>query len=158
MGLERAAHNPLRFILARNFSRRPDRSRRPPPIGRGHEHSTKGTRVPRRRRSATGKLDDLDYCLRLATTYIELGEAMADRTANYQRVRFEDIQADPNKQLTALADFCQLRFSAAQMIKSAASIRPEPSEAWRQLPADSARELLSQHPIAAQLGYGADAT
>ena len=105
----------------------------------------------------TGKLHELEHCLRLATTYLEIGETLTALTNCYHRVHFEDVQANPNKSLTALADFCELRFTPEQMIRSAASIRPERSPTWQRLPAESAQELLSNYPIVAKLGYGGEA-
>jgi hypothetical protein len=104
----------------------------------------------------TGKIHDLDYCLRLVTTYIEWGENLAARTPHYRRVRFEDVQANPSKSLAVLADFCGLRFTTAQMIEASASIRPEKSPAWHDLPVENRRDLVSNYPIAARLGYGWD--
>jgi hypothetical protein len=86
-----------------------------------------------------------------------MGEALTALTNCYHRVHFEDVQANPNKSLTALADFCGLRFTPEQMIRSAASIRPERSATWQRLPAENAQELLSNYPIVAKLGYGGEA-
>lgn len=105
----------------------------------------------------TGKLHELEYCLWLATTYLEMGEALSGVTNCYHRVHFEEIQVNPSKSLTILADFCGLRFTRPQMIKSAASIRPESSTVWQRLPAENAQELLSNYPIVAKLGYGWEA-
>ena len=101
----------------------------------------------------TGRLDDLDYCLRLATKYIEQGESLASHTPNYQRVRFEDMQADPTRILAGLADFCGLQVTPAQMSKAAASIRPRNSLKWQELSASISQTLVSDHPIVAKLGY-----
>lgn len=102
----------------------------------------------------TGKLGDLDYCLRLALAYIELGERLASRAPHYRRVRFEEIQANPRQTLEDLAHFCDLRFTRARMNKSASSIRAEKSPRWHGLPEAEARELLSNYPLVAKLGYG----
>ncbi len=99
----------------------------------------------------TGRVDDLNHCLDLAITYLETGEGLAAQTPSYFRVRFEDVQADPQKQLTALAEFAQLRFTSQQMAKAVASIRPQKSNAWRDLP--NAHALLSRYPVATRLGY-----
>jgi hypothetical protein len=105
----------------------------------------------------TGQVHDLNHCVRLAVTYIEAGEALAACTSHFHRVKFEDIQENPVKLLAILADFCGLRFSAGQMVKAAASIRPDKTSAWRDLPAAAAEQLLSNYPVAAKLGYGWDA-
>jgi hypothetical protein len=101
----------------------------------------------------TPGLDDLHYCLRLALTYVELGERLASQT-HYRRVRFEEIQANPNQELQELADFCDLRPTRAQMAESATSIRPESPRQWDGLAEEAAQELLSHHPTVAKLGYG----
>ena len=100
-----------------------------------------------------GRLDDFDFCLRLASQYIEQGESLASRTPHYHRVRFEEIQADPTRTLTALAHFCGLQFTPAQLAKSAASIRPASSFKWQELPGSTSQSLISNHPIVARLGY-----
>lgn len=102
----------------------------------------------------TPKLDELDYCLRLALTYVELGERLASQTPHYRRVRFEEVQANPSRALQELADFCGLRPSSARLNKSAASIRPESSRQRHGLPEEVARELLSNNSMVAKLGYG----
>jgi Sulfotransferase family len=104
--------------------------------------------------SPTPGLDELNYCLRLALTYVELGERLASQTPHYRRVRFEEIQANPTKALRELADFCDLHPTRAQMVESAAGIRPESPRQWEDLPDEAARELLSQYPMTAKLGYG----
>jgi hypothetical protein len=73
--------------------------------------------------SPAGRIDNLEYGVRLAKTYVEQGEKLADQTANYRRIQFEDIQAEPNDSLIALADFCQLRFNHPQLEQAVASIR-----------------------------------
>jgi len=102
----------------------------------------------------TPELDELDYCLRLALTYVELGERLASQTPYYRRVRFEEVQANPSRALEQLADFCGLRPSSAHLNKSAASIRPESSRQRHGLPEEVARELLSNNSMVAKLGYG----
>jgi len=102
----------------------------------------------------TGRLDELDCCLRLALTYIELGEGLAGRAAHYRRIRFEDIQANASQMLADLADFCDLRFTQKRMSKSVATIRRESSSAWDNLSEETARELLSSYPAVTKLGYG----
>jgi hypothetical protein len=102
----------------------------------------------------TPKLDELDYCLRLALTYVELGERLASQTSHYRRVRFEEIQANPSRALEELADFCGLHPSSARLNKSAASIRPESSRQRHGLTEEVARELLSNYSMVTKLGYG----
>jgi hypothetical protein len=72
----------------------------------------------------SGKIDNLDYCVALVRTYIEAGERLAG-SANYRSVRFEDLQANSAKVLTELGRFADLDFTAAQLAKAAATIRPE---------------------------------
>jgi hypothetical protein len=102
----------------------------------------------------SGRLQDFNYCLSLAVTYVEVGEALAKDTPHYRRIRFEDIQADPTRQLSKAAQFCELRFTPAQIKRAAATI-------WPQIPdtpdhISKARELLAQYPVAIKLGYGGD--
>jgi hypothetical protein len=99
------------------------------------------------------KLDELDHCLRLALTYVDLGERLAKQARHYQRVRFEQIQANPIHALRQLAEFCGLRPSGVSLNKAAATIRPENSQTSLRLPQEEARELLSQYPMVAKLGY-----
>jgi hypothetical protein len=87
-------------------------------------------------------------------TYIRAGEAIADRAAHYERVRFEDIQTDPVRQLNRLAAFCGLQFSNSQMRRAAKTIQPMPADAIEELNAKSA--ILARYPLAAKLGYGAE--
>jgi hypothetical protein len=72
----------------------------------------------------SGKIDNLDYCVALVRTYIEAGERLAG-SANYRSVRFEDLQANSAKVLTELGRFADLDFTATQLAKAAATIRPE---------------------------------
>lgn len=103
------------------------------------------------------ELDDLEYCLRLALIYVELGEHLATLTPHYRRVRFEEIQADPKRTLKELADFCGLHPPRARLTKSAASIRPENAPQWHRIQ-EEVRELLSNYPVVAKLGYGWEKT
>ena len=99
------------------------------------------------------ELDQLDYCLRLALTYVEAGERVQNCTQNYRRVRFEEMQANPENVLQELANFCQLHPTPARLAEAAVSIKPENSE-WRTSLADkTARQLLSSHPMVEKLGY-----
>src|SRR5262249_1038388 len=99
----------------------------------------------------SGRVGDFDYCLDLAMTYLETGEALAAQTSHYHRVRFEDIQTDSVGQLTKVAAFCALSFTNKQMRRAASTIRPRSSDAL-QLP-DAKRALLARYPLAAKLGY-----
>ena len=102
----------------------------------------------------TPGLDQLDYCVGLALTYVEAGERMANRTRNYRRVRFEEIQANQGKVLEDLANFCALRPTRARLAQAAASIRPENAR-WRDsLPQETAHQLMANHPLVEKLGYG----
>ena len=102
----------------------------------------------------TPGLDQLDYCVRLALTYVEAGERMANRTRNYRRVRFEEIQANQGKVLEDLANFCALRPTRARLAQAAASIRPENAR-WRDsLPQETAHQLTASYPMVEKLGYG----
>jgi hypothetical protein len=71
----------------------------------------------------SGKIDNLDYCLNLVRIYTEAGERLAD-SGTYLRVAFEDIQTNPHKTLDETARFCDLRFTAKQLMNAAATIRP----------------------------------
>ena len=99
----------------------------------------------------TGRVEDLNHCLDLAIAYMEAGRAVAAYTTHYQCIRFEDIQADPARSLTEIANFCELTFTAGQMNEAVASIRPDTSDAWKNFP--GAGELLSRYPVAKTFGY-----
>jgi Sulfotransferase family len=100
----------------------------------------------------SGRVQDFDYCVDLAMTYVEAGEAMATRTPHYHRVRFEDIQADPTGELTKMAKFCELDFSEAKLRQAVSTIRPPGADASKH--SDEKRALLMRYPMAAKLGYG----
>jgi hypothetical protein len=101
----------------------------------------------------TPGLDQLDYCLRLALNYVELGGRLVSLTPHYRRIRFEDIQANPDHVLDDLAGFCDLHPTRPRLVQAAASIRPASSR-WRDdLPDETARQLLSSHPLVERLGY-----
>lgn len=102
----------------------------------------------------TPGLDQLNYCLRLALTYVELGERLALRTPRYRRIRFEDIQANPHRALGDLAAFCELQPTSGRLAQAAATIKPESSRWHQELPEETARELLSSNPLVGKLGYG----
>jgi hypothetical protein len=100
----------------------------------------------------SGRVGEFAYCVDLAMMYVEAGETVAAQTPHFYRVRFEDIQADPVRELTKLGSFCDLNFSERQMRRAAATIRPVTSET---LPAvEENVNLLSRYPVAAKLGYG----
>src|SRR5438270_95637 len=71
----------------------------------------------------TPNLADLDYCRQLVQTYLTAGERLAD-SANYRRIQFEELQANPLAMLERLANFCGLRATTRQLAAAAASIRP----------------------------------
>ena len=71
----------------------------------------------------TPNLADFDYCRQLVQTYLTAGERLA-HSANYQRVQFEDLQANPPAMLERLANFCGLRVTTRELAGAAASIRP----------------------------------
>jgi Sulfotransferase family len=71
----------------------------------------------------TPNLADLNYCRQLVQTYLTAGERLAN-SANYQRVQFEELQANPPAMLERLANFCGLRVTTRQLAGAAASIRP----------------------------------
>ena len=71
----------------------------------------------------TPDLADLDYCRQLVQIYLTAGERLAHST-NYQRIRFEELQANPPAMLERLANFCGLRVTTRQLAVAAASIRP----------------------------------
>jgi sulfotransferase family protein len=101
----------------------------------------------------TPKLDELEYCLRLALTYVQMGERLAGQTPHYRRVPFEKLQANPRRMLEELATFCGLSPAGDRLTKSAAIIRPENSQQWNGLPQEEARKLLCRYPIVSKLGY-----
>jgi len=71
----------------------------------------------------TPNLADLDYCRQLVQIYLSAGERLAN-CANYHRVQFEELQANPPAMLERLANFCGLRVTTQQLAGAAASIRP----------------------------------
>jgi hypothetical protein len=71
----------------------------------------------------TPNLADLDYCSQLVQTYLTAGERLA-HSANYQRIQFEELQANPPAMLERLANFCELRATTRQLASAGASIRP----------------------------------
>ena len=104
----------------------------------------------------SGRVGEFEYCVDLAMTYVEAGEAVGAQTPYFYRVRFEDIQADPAATLTKLASFCDLNFTERQMRKAAATIRPVAADQLESL--NKQIGLLSRYPVAAKLGYDENLT
>jgi len=72
----------------------------------------------------TPDLDRLEYCLRLALTYVDAGETVREFTPHYLRLRFESLQTSPRETLRELAEFSFLRPSEKEIARAAASIHP----------------------------------
>jgi hypothetical protein len=72
----------------------------------------------------TPDLDRLEYCLRLALTYVDAGETVRDFTPHYLRLRFESLQTSPRETLRELAEFSLLHPSEKEIARAAASIHP----------------------------------
>jgi sulfotransferase family protein len=102
----------------------------------------------------SGRVGDFNYCVDLAMTYVEAGEAVAVQTPHFYRVRFEDIQADPVKELTKIASFCDLNYTERQMRRAAATIRPVAIDELSKIEENSG--LLTRYPVAAKIGYGSN--
>src|SRR5207244_8823181 len=66
----------------------------------------------------TPNLADLNYCRQLVQTYLVTGERLAN-SPNYQRLQFEELQANPPAMLEQLGNFCDLRMARRDL--SAAS-------------------------------------
>lgn len=73
--------------------------------------------------SSTPHLSDLTYCRELVELYLRAGEELAS-LPNYQRLQFEELQANPPVMLEQLANFCGLNPTTRQTATAAASIRP----------------------------------
>jgi len=71
----------------------------------------------------TPNLADLDYCRQLVETYLAAGEQLAN-SPNYQRIQFEELQANPPATLEQLANFCDLPVTTRRLAAAAAGIRP----------------------------------
>jgi hypothetical protein len=71
----------------------------------------------------TPNLTDIEYCKRLVEIYLASGNRLA-QSRNYQRLQFEEVQANPPAMLEQLARFCDLRVTTQQLATAAASIRP----------------------------------
>ncbi len=99
-------------------------------------------------------LDQLDYCLRLALSYVAAGRVAAKTASHSQEVRFESLQTAPLETLRNLAAFCGLRPNENQLSAAAATIHP-PSSPWDRLnPAESAA-IQSMADELRRLGYQA---
>jgi hypothetical protein len=71
----------------------------------------------------TPNLADLNCCRKLVESYLAAGERLAS-AGNYQRLQFEELQANPPAMLERLANSCGLRPTTRQLATAAASIRP----------------------------------
>ncbi len=67
-------------------------------------------------------LDRIEYCLRLALTYVDVGQAVHEFTPNYFWLRFESLQSAPQETLRELAKFCLLNPSEKAIECAATSI------------------------------------
>jgi Sulfotransferase family len=72
----------------------------------------------------TPDLDRLEYCLRLALTYVDAGETVREFTPHYLRLRFESLQTSPRETLRELAEFSHLHPSEKEIAGAATSIHP----------------------------------
>jgi hypothetical protein len=86
-------------------------------------------------------LDRLEYCLRLALTYVDVGQAVHEFTPNYFWLRFESLQSAPRETLSELAKFCLLNPSEKQIEFAAASIHSASS------PALSSNDIAAVEPM-----------
>ena len=73
--------------------------------------------------SPTPNLPDLHYCRQLVEMYVRAGERLAN-SEYYERIQFEELQANPPAMLEELSTFCSLRPSTGQLANAAASIKP----------------------------------
>jgi hypothetical protein len=71
----------------------------------------------------TSSVADLDYCRQLVEIYLAAGDKLAN-SPNYQRVQFEELQANPPAMLERLANFCGVRPTMRHLAAAAGSIRP----------------------------------
>lgn len=101
----------------------------------------------------TPQLDQLDYCLRLALTYVEVGGRVAEVTPNYRRIRFESLQAEPEKVLAEIAGFCGLPVEASRITAAARSIRPRTDPSRPALSPEEQQKLLQRKNAVEELGY-----
>jgi hypothetical protein len=76
----------------------------------------------------TPNLDDITYCRELVELYLRAGEQLAS-SPNYQRLQFEELQANPPAMLEQLANFCGLKVATGKLAAAAASIRPARAKA-----------------------------
>jgi hypothetical protein len=100
-----------------------------------------------------GALKDLDYCLRIAATYLEVGEQISAKTRHFYRIRFEDLQTDPGAALKLLGEFCQLRFTNDRVAEAVATIRTQNAARHHDITEETFAKLLSEHPTVTKLGY-----
>lgn len=98
-------------------------------------------------------LDQLEYCLGLALTYIEAGERLALDTPRFRRMRFEALQTEAQNTLRDLAAFCNLHPSDAQLIAAAQSLRLPSSPLWPSLTIEEQAGLGTHRAAIAKLGY-----
>jgi hypothetical protein len=104
----------------------------------------------------TPHLDQLDYCLQLALTYVKVGGRVAELTPNYRRIRFESLQAEPEKLLTEIAGFCGLPAEASRITAAAQGIRPRTNPPRPKLSAEEQEKLLQYDNAVEALGYKMD--
>ena len=100
-----------------------------------------------------GQLKDLDYCLKIAATYLEVGEQIVARARHFHRIRFDDLQADPGAALKSLGEFCALRFTSGRLAEAVAIIRTQSITRDHGVTEETFAKLLSEHPTVAKLGY-----
>jgi hypothetical protein len=102
----------------------------------------------------TPDLDQLEYCLRLALSYVEAGARLAIMAPlRYRRVHFEALQADAQNTLRDLAAFCNLQPGAAKLLTAARSIRAPSEPLWPSLTSEERGKLALHRPALAKLGY-----
>ena len=101
----------------------------------------------------TPGLDQLEYCLRLALTYVAAGARLAASTPRYRRVHFEALQADAQNTLRDLASFCELQPGSAQLLRATQSIRAPSLPLWPSLTNQEQASLLTHRAAVAELGY-----
>jgi hypothetical protein len=99
------------------------------------------------------RLRDFAFCLELALQFVEAGEAVADQAKYFQRVRYEELQADPRDKLKSLGEFCELRFSDQQLTNAASTIRPANPPAWPEASERLYLDLIAKYPRVAKFGY-----
>lgn len=103
---------------------------------------------------ASGVLHDLDEAFNLVRRYVDYGVAV-DKHPHYREVRFEDLQDNPDKILSELAEFCEIKPSASQLKEIAGTIEGDRRARWRDLPAEDVVRYMSTYPYAARFQYEA---